>query len=184
MCWARDWAQTCAVGPPRDRPMNALRACCRRGRGPTVPLRRGAAPARQQAQAPGGGATTGPRSVPTALTPQGYPTDAGAPRSGVPGTPTVGSAWRSPTGREARPGRQASRAGGASPALAVPVPRRGVRPFGARCPPRGGRRSGLSTALPALVLPPAPLVPNATLHLPPEAGARDARRLDAVRCSG
>jgi hypothetical protein len=40
----------------------------------------------------------------------------------------------------------------------------------------------ISNALPALYLLLAMRRPNATLHLPPEAGARDERRLEAVRC--
>jgi hypothetical protein len=61
--------------------------------------------------------------------------------------------------------------------------RAGGAPLVARRPHWGGRRSGLSKDLPGLVLPPAPVVPNAGAHLLPEAAARHERRLEAVRCS-
>jgi hypothetical protein len=79
------------------------------------------------------------------------------------------------------PGGRPPTSEGARPRWQRPVPRRVALSLVARCPPRGGRRSGRSTDLPGLVVSPAPVVPNAGAHLLPKAAAQ--RRLEAVRCS-
>jgi hypothetical protein len=231
LCWARDRAQTCAVGPPRDGPHAAIPAprdatpltrWCRAW----LELAAGASPARRQPSRPPHESSPGllplwarphralmpgrrPRQPPrpgtrrrrhgrhaqstrradATKTPHGQAaagwrhgrTYGGACVAEPHGTRR--QAVRHPTSPSSSPGRGGRPLApeGAGTRGRRPVSRRMACPLGTRRPHRGRRRSGLRKDLPGLVLPPAPVVPNASAQPPLEAGAK--RTLKAVGCS-
>jgi hypothetical protein len=173
-------------GPSRPPPAGSPGPGRRRGPCPTEPSRRGDAPARNHAQAPGSQATSGARSAPAARVPRGRHTGAGQRLAGATGTrrrrgmdsraprcrrPSRGAA---PPSSSLRCGERHPSPEGARPRWRRPVPRRVVRPSVVRRPPRGDRLSGLRRALPGLVLPPTPWCPT------PAVSRRQKRRRSAA----